>query len=112
MSVVSRMLRTRSAPTAACAIAFVVVARSFTGLKKFVRYARYTVSSPIVIAPFRMSAEPRQRTIAVHTATVVVTTGERIAFILRALRAAATVAWLTLYSSASSVCSWPNAFTT
>ncbi len=31
---VSRMSRTRSTPTVTCAIAFVVVARSFTGLKK------------------------------------------------------------------------------
>ena len=56
----------RSSPTAACAIELVILARSCTGLKNLLRYARNTVSAPTVIAPARISAAPRQMTIAVQ----------------------------------------------
>src|SRR5664279_3628651 len=89
---VSRMARMRSTPTAACAIALVVVAMSFTGLKNLFRYDRYTVNAPTVMAPARIRYAPRHRTTAVQTATVTVTTGDRIALMLRAFSAAFTVA--------------------
>ncbi len=53
---------------------------------------------------------PRQRTSAVQKATVTVTTGERSALTLRALRAAATVAWLTAARRSSSVRSCAEGF--
>ena len=62
----------RSSPTAVCAIVLVIFARSCTGLKNLLRYARNTVSAPTVIAPARISAVPRQSTNAVHSATTIV----------------------------------------
>ena len=59
-----------------------------------------------------MRTAPRQRTIAVQMATVMLTTGERSALMLRAFSAAPTVAWLTAVGSFSSVFSWPKALTT
>src|SRR5262245_9562045 len=91
----SRTARTRSTLTAACAMVFVIAARALTGLKKFRRYDRNTVSAPTVIAPWRMSHELRHKTNAVHSEIVTVTIGPTSAFTLRALSAALTVAWLT-----------------
>src|SRR4051812_7425964 len=71
----ARRSRIRSVPTVTCAIAFVVVARSLTGLKNRFKYARYTVKDPTVMTPDRIRAVPRHRTIAVQAATVIVTTG-------------------------------------
>ena len=84
----------RSSPTAACAIELVILARSCTGLKNLLRYARNTVSAPTVIAPARISAAPRQMTIAVHSAMTMLTTGDSSDFTRRALSAASTCARL------------------
>ena len=76
----------RSSPTAVCAIVFVILARSCTGLKNFDRYARNTVSAPTVIAPARISSVPRHSTKPVHSATTIVTTGESSDLMRRALQ--------------------------
>ena len=70
------------------------------------------MSEPTVMVPARISAAPRQSTMAVQMATTIVTTGESSALTLRAFSAALTVASLTICSISSSVFSWPKALTT
>src|SRR6266849_6216193 len=90
----SRIDRIRSRATLVAATAFVIFARSCTGLKNLARYERNTVSDPTVIAPARINRAPLHSTIAVHDATTRATTGERSDLMRRALSAACTVALL------------------
>ena len=101
----------RSSPTAVCATALVIFARSCTGLKNFARYARNTVSEPTVIAPARISDVPRQSTNAVQNDTTTATTGDRSDLTRRALSAAFTVARLASPSRAASTSCAPKACT-
>jgi hypothetical protein len=89
---ISRMDWIRSSPTCVCATAFVIFARSWTGLKNLARYARNTVREPTVIVPARASPAPRQRTIAVHNETMMAMIGESSDFTRRALSAASAEA--------------------
>lgn len=70
------------------------------------------VSTPAVIAPFKMRPAPRHSTKAVQAATVRVTTGDRMALIFRAFSADSTVAQLAFPSCSSSNSCLPNALIT
>jgi hypothetical protein len=49
----------RSTATVACAIELVIFARSWTGLKNLLRYARNTVSAPTVMTSAMINDVPR-----------------------------------------------------
>src|SRR5450631_1102717 len=87
-----------------------MLARSFTGLKNLLRYARYTVRAPAVMVPATISEVPFHRTMAVQNATTMLTTGESKDLTWRALSAASTVAWLAVVMFATSRSWRPNAF--
>ncbi len=74
----------RSSATWVWATALVIFARSSTGLKNRVRYARNTVSDPTVIAPESTLSAPCQRTTAMQAATMTPTDGDRNDLIRRA----------------------------
>ena len=76
-----------------------MVARSLTGLKNFVRYARYTVSAPTVIAPVRIRYAPLHSTNCGAQGYGDRDHGDSSDFTRRAASAALTVAWLTRASS-------------
>ena len=91
--------------TAAWAIALVVFARSFTGLKNLARYERKTVNAPTVIASGKDELRARHRTKAIQIGHDAETIGRKQRLDLRALSAAVTVARLTAASaSCSSSC--------
>ncbi len=88
-----------------------ILARSCTGLKNCLRYARKTVSEPTVMAPARMSEPPRHITKAVQNDTVRPTMGERSDLMRRALSDAATMSRLTSPRRFSSSSWRPKALT-